>query len=109
MSALGYLARRTYKVALIEKFARPHSQLTAYHLLIQTVVTVDYNIVDTGLRTFHNPHLQGYRITVYILFYRYQLEEKITVVHIQIGHRVFILLGTLKQQFLIVHIAGIDA
>ena len=100
---------RTHKVVLAEQLPRTHAQLAAYHLLIEAVVTVDYHLVDTGLRSLEHAQLEVYRVAVHILFDRYELIEQITVVEIIVGHGVVIILRALVEQLLVIDRTRLDA
>ena len=51
-------------------------------MLIQTVVTIDDDLIDTGLRTFEQTYLQIDGVVQHIALDRNQLEEKVSSVHI---------------------------
>ena len=91
MTGLCDFTRRTHQVFLIEQLTGLDIKLTTDHLFIQTVVTVDNDIVDSSLRTFGYSHFKINRVAVDILLNRCEIEEKIAVVHIVIGNRVIIL------------------
>ena len=106
VSCLGNLAGGAHKVFLREEFARAHTQLAAYYLLIQAVVAVDHDVVDASLRTLDHPHLERNAVALDFRLDRHELEEEVSVVHIQVGNGVVVLKGALVEQFLVVHIAG---
>ena len=109
MTGLRNFAGRTHKVALAEKIARAHTQLATDNLLVQAVVTVDNHIVHTCLRAFHHAHFKRNGITHNFTFYRNKLVEKISFVHVQVGHCILILAETLAHILLVVHIARLHA
>ena len=51
VTGLCQLSGRTDQVALREEFAWAHAQLTTYHMLVQTVVTIDNHLIDMCLWT----------------------------------------------------------
>ena len=82
MPSLSYFTSRTHQVRFTEQLSRFRTQLPTYNMLIQTVVTIDDNLVDTGLRTFEQTNLQIDGVVQHIALDRNQLEEKVSSVHI---------------------------
>ena len=107
MAGLGYFTQRAHKVGLTEQFAGLDAQLAAHNLLIKTIIAIDYYVVDTGLGAFHNAHFQRNTITVNIFFDRYELEEEISVVHVQRVDCIIISTQSLVHVLLVVDISGL--
>ena len=74
-------------------------------MLIQPVITLNDDFVDTSLLSFVHTQFQVYGIIFDIYFDRIELEEKITVIHIQIGNCIFIFHSPLPQELLIIYIS----
>ena len=109
MAGLGDFTSRTHKVALAEEFAWLDTELTADHLFIEAVVTVDDYVVDSGLRAFYNAHFEVDGVAAHVLFHRHYVKEEITVVHVGAGYGVVIIGGALFQECLIVDVTFLYA
>ena len=59
-----------------------------------------------GLRSFEHTQFEGYGVAVDVFFYRHELIEQITAVHIQVCHCVVILKHAFVEQLLVVDVAG---
>ena len=84
VAGLSDFTCRTHEIAFGEQVARAHTQLAAYHFLVEAVVTVDYDIVDTRLRTFDYTHLERDAVADYIALDRHEVVEQIAAVHIEV-------------------------
>jgi len=101
------LACGTHQVGLAEQVARTDAQLAADHLLVQLVVAVDHDAVDTRLRTLYDAHLQRDGVSVDALLDGDEVEEQVSVVCVEARHGVLVLVGALVQHLLVVDVAGI--
>ena len=106
---LGYLTIRTHQRLLGEEVTRLGTQLTTYHFLVQTVVTIDVHLIQVGLRTFLYAHLQIDAVTHDVNLSRLDLREHITIIIIVVAHSIIIFLQALFYQLLVVHIAFLHA
>ena len=109
MAGLRDFTQRTHKIVLAEKLAGFHSQLTADHLLVKAVVTGDYHVVDPRLRAFYYPHFEVDGVAAHVTLDRHELEEQITVVHVEVRYGVIVLLSALVEKFLVVDISLVYA
>ena len=109
MTGLCNFTGRTHQVFLGEQLTRTHAELTADNLFIKAVVTVDDDAVDTSLRTFDDTHLESNRVTLHLRFDWNELEEQVTVIHIEVGNGIVVFHRTLVQQSLVVNVAGLHA
>ena len=109
MARLGDFAHRAHEVLLGEQVTGAHTQLATYHLLIQAVITVDDHLVDAGLLALIHAHLQRDAVTLDFALNRDEVIEEVTVVEIEIGNGVIILLGTLVEKFLVIDVTLLDA
>ena len=108
MSCLGDFTCRAHKCLLVEQFTGAHTQLAAHHLLIEAVVTVDYHLVDTRLRTLDDVHFEVDRVGVNVLLNRHEVEEEVAIVHVEVGNGIIVFGGTLVEELLVVHVARLD-
>ena len=83
-----------------ELLSRQGSDLPANDILSGLVVPLDLDVLDRCLRTFHDPDLMVNGIVVNGSLDRIDLEEEITVVHVQ-GTDVSTFLRKLLAQFLV--------
>ena len=85
MAHLLYLAHGTHQVFAAEQLSRASTQLAAYHILVQTVVTADADFVDGGLVALEYAHLQVYRVAHDVHFHRVEGVEQVAVVVVQVA------------------------
>ena len=109
VSRLGNLTRRTHEVVLGEEVAGAHTQLAAHDFLIETVVTVDNHLVDASLLAFIHAHLQIDAVALDLALDGDELVEEVSVVEIEVGNGVVVLLRALVEQLLVIDVAFLDA
>ena len=105
VSHRSQLTHRTHDSILREEVAWLGTKLSTNHILVQTGVTVDTNMTQISLWTFSNSHFQVDRVAIDIHLCRIDVREHITIVVIKVANSIFILIESLVQQLLIIHIA----
>ena len=104
MSHLHQSTHGLYQVLTIEQIARAYQEVTTHHILIDTVVTTDDNLVDSGLLSFHDAHFQVDGVTFNVHFHRVEGVEQVTVVIVQVTDGIIIAHQTFIEQFLIIYV-----
>ncbi len=107
MSGLGDFACRAHEVGLAEEVARTHTELTADDFLVEAVVAVDDDVVDTCLRAFDHAHLKRDGVARYFTLDGHEVVEEVTLVHVEVGHGVVVLGESLVHELLVVDVAGL--
>ena len=100
----GQLTCGTHEGFLGEEVSRLGAKLTAHHILVEAVVTIDAHMAQMGLRTFQHTHLQVDGVADNILLSRVDGREDITVVVVEVGHGIVVFSESLVEQLLIVDI-----
>ena len=77
---------RPLEIGLAEKIARLGVDLPTYNLLAGKVITIDYDVVQGGLLTLGDPHLDVDRVSLDVQLDRSDLEEQVTLVSVQLRH-----------------------
>ena len=94
---------------LVEQVAGLRAELTAHHLFIETVVTIDADTVEVGLRTFRHAHLYIDGVVVDIDFYGLNVREHVTVVVIVVTSGIIVIFQTLVDVLLVIHVTLLHA
>ena len=90
MSHLLDFTHRTHQVLAAEQLTRTSTEFTADNVFVQTVITIDLDLVDTGLPTFKNSHFQVNGVIIYVYFHRIQCIEQITIIIIEVTDSIFV-------------------
>ena len=109
VSGLSDFAQRAHEVGLAEQFAGFDAEFAAYDFFVEAVVAVDDDVVDTCLRTFHDAHFQGDAVAFDVFFDGYELEEEVSVVHIQRVDCIVVGAEAFVHVLLVVHVAGLHS
>ena len=100
----GQLTCRTHEGFLREEVSRLGTKLTAHHILIEAVVTIDANMAQMSLWSFQHTHLQVDRVADDILLSGVDGREDVTIVVVEVRHGVVVLTESLVEQLLIVDV-----
>ena len=100
MSHRGNLPYRPLKVCLTEEITGACKESPSDKFLVGKRITVYDNVVECGLLTLYNSHLNIYRITLYSQLYRHYVKEEITVVRIHLPYIGMLLLRVSLQPLL---------
>ena len=109
MTHLRQLTNRTNQVITAKQHTWLRTQLTTYDILIQTIVTIDDNPVDRRLRSLLDTDLQGDRVVLDLHLNRIGVEEEVTVIEIDVRHRVLVRTQTLCQFLLVIDLTRLHA
>ena len=109
MTHLRQLTNRTNQVITAKQHTRLRTQLTTYDILIQTIVTIDDNPVDRRLRSLLDTDLQGDRVVLDLHLNGIGVEEEVTVIEIDVRHRVLVRTQTLRQFLLVIDLTRLHA
>ena len=99
MSHRRNLTDRTFEVGLAEKISRTGEHLTTDNPFVCKVITVDHDIVQRRRLAFDNSHLHIDRVTLDVKLDGLEIEEKVSVVTVQLRNVVFTLLSTSEETF----------
>ncbi len=105
MACLCDFTHGAHQLGLAEEVAGTHAELAADNLFVQSVVAVDYHIVDAGLRAFDHSHFEGYGVAFDFALDGYELVEEVALVHIEVRHGVVVGGEALVEQLLVVYVA----
>ena len=105
----GDFTCRTLDGVLREEVARLGAQLTAYDLLVETVVTIDAYVADVCLRSFLDAHLEVDGVANDVDFRGFEVVEQVTIVPIVVTYGVLVLRKAFLHLFLIVDVAFLHA
>ena len=101
----GNFTSRTRQSFLGEQVAWLGAQLTTNDLFIQTVVTINTNLIDMSLRTLLDTHLKVDGVAYNIDLGRLQVVEQVTIVPVVVAHGIFVFRQTLIHQLLVIDVA----
>ena len=104
MSHRSQLTSRTHQSLLREEVTWLGTELTAHHILIKTGVTVDTYVAQVSLRSLCHAHLQVDGIAVDVDFGRIDAGEHVTVVVVEVRHRIIVFVQSLVQHLLVINI-----
>ena len=105
----GYFTGRTLQGVLREQVAGLGTQLTANHLFVESVVTVDTYIINMCLRSLGDTHLQIDGVAHDVHLGRIQVIEQVARVPVSVTHGIVVLLQTLLQELLVIDVALLHA
>ena len=104
MSHRSQLTCRTHDSILREEIAWLRTEFAAYYILIESGITVDAYVAQVSLRSLSDAHFEVDRVAIDIDFGRIDVREHITIIIIEVSHRIIILIQALVQEFLIIYI-----
>ena len=105
----GYFTGRTLQGVLREQVAGLGTQLTAHHLFVEPVVTVDAHGAEVGLRSFGDAHLQVDGVAHDVHLGRVDAREHVAVVVVVVTHGILVLQQSLVHELLVVDVALLHA
>ena len=105
----GDLTDRTLQGFLVEQVTGLCAELTAHHLFVEAVVTIDADTVEVGLRTFRHTHLHIDGVVVDIDFHGLDVREHVTVVVIVVTSGIIVFFQTLVHVLLVIHVTFLHA
>ena len=90
VSHLLDFTHRTHQVFTAEQVTRTGTEFTAYYVFVQTVVTIDADLINGSLTAFVNTHFQVDGVSYDIYFYGFEAVEQIAVVIVEVTDSIFV-------------------
>ena len=105
MSHCGQLSLCTLQGFLREQVAWFCPQLASYYFLVDTVVAVDAHLVDVGLLSLHDSHLEVYGVADDVHLCRVEAVEDVSVVPVHVSDGILVLAEAFVYELLVIHVA----